>query len=193
MNIFQNSKWKQECAIELNNRFKTLENMDEDNIDNNINEKWENIKTIIKETKQQLTEKDESTGTLKNRWYDKECKLSIEEMKKAREKWVIKGRWENEEQEYHHKRKEALKIIRNKKRLYIKNVTESIKEDQKYNNIRKTYQTINQFKKGYQHKFNMIRSKKGEVAMNTKERAELWKEYFNKLLNTEEPKELINP
>jgi len=193
VNIFQNSKWKQECAIELNNRFKTLENMDEDNIDNNINEKWENIKTIIKETKQQLTEKDESTGTLKNRWYDKECKLSIEEMKKAREKWVIKGRWENEEQEYHHKRKEALKIIRNKKRLYIKNVTESIKEDQKYNNIRKTYQTINQFKKGYQHKFNMIRSKKGEVAMNTKERAELWKEYFNKLLNTEEPKELINP
>ena len=100
--------------------------MDEDNIDNNINEKWENIKTIIKETKQQLTEKDESTGTLKNRWYDKECKLSIEEMKKAREKWVIKGRWENEEQEYHHRRKEAHKIIRIKKKLYNKTVTESI-------------------------------------------------------------------
>ena len=27
--------------------------------------------------------------------------------------------------------------------------------------------------------------------MNTKERAEIWKEYFDKLLNTEEPKELI--
>ena len=40
MNIFQNSKWKQEYAIELNNRFKTLENKeDEGNIDNNINEK----------------------------------------------------------------------------------------------------------------------------------------------------------
>ena len=44
------SKWKQEYAIELNNRFKILENMeDEDNMDNNINEKWQNIKTIIKE------------------------------------------------------------------------------------------------------------------------------------------------
>ena len=53
------------------------------------------------------------------------------------------------------------------------------------------YQTINQFKKGYQHKFNMIRNKKGELAMNTKERAEIWKECFDKLLNTEEPKELI--
>jgi len=45
---------------------------DEDNINNHINEKWENIKTIIKETKQQLIEKDKSTETLKNTWYDDE-------------------------------------------------------------------------------------------------------------------------
>ena len=69
----------------------------EDNSDNNINEKWENIKTIIKETKQQLIEKDESTETLKNRWYNEECKIAIEEMKKARGKWLTKERRENEE------------------------------------------------------------------------------------------------
>jgi len=78
VSIFQNSKWKQEYAIKLNNSFKILENMeDEDNIDNNINEKWENIKTIIKEIKQCLIEKDESTKILKNRWYDEKCKISI--------------------------------------------------------------------------------------------------------------------
>jgi len=27
--------------------------------------------------------------------------------------------------------------------------------------------------------------------VNTKEKAEIWKEYFDKLLNTEEPRELI--
>ena len=91
VNIFQNSKLEQEYAIEINNRFEILENMeDEDNSDNNINEKWENIKTIMKETKQQLTEKDESKETLKNRWYNEECKIAIEEMKKAREKWLMK-------------------------------------------------------------------------------------------------------
>jgi len=37
----------------------------------------------------------------------------------------------------------------------------------------------------------MSRNKKGELAMNSKERAEIWKEYFDNLLNTEEPKELI--
>ena len=31
----------------------------------------------------------------------------------------------------------------------MKNVTELIVEDQKHNNTRKMYQTINQFKKGY--------------------------------------------
>jgi len=111
-------------------------------------------------------------------------------MKKAREKWLMKGRREKEEQEYNHKRREAHKLIGNKKKVCMKNVIESI-EDKKHNNTRKMYQTINQFKKGYQHKFSIIRNKKGELVINTKEKAEIWKEYFDKLLNTEEPKELI--
>jgi len=97
---------------------------------------------------------------IKNRWYDEECKIAIEEMKKARVKQLIRGKRENEEQEYHHKRKEAHKKLGIIKKICIKNVMESIEEDQKYNNTRKQYQTINQFKKGYQHKFNMIRNKK---------------------------------
>ena len=111
-------------------------------------------------------------------------------MKKARGMWSIKGRREKEEQEYHHKRKEAHKIIRNKKKTYMKNVILSI-GDQKHNNKSEMYQTVNQFKKGYQNKFNIIRNKKGELAMNTKEKAEIWKEYFDKSLNIEEPRELI--
>jgi hypothetical protein len=64
----------------------------------------------------------------------------------------------------------AQKIIWNKKKVYMKNVIESVEEYQKHNNTSKIHQTINQFKKGYQHKFSMIRNKKGELAMNTKEK-----------------------
>ena len=118
--------------------FIQLENLDdEDSVDNNINGKWENIKTIIKETKQQLTEKDEGTETFKNKWYDEECKFAIEETQTAREKWLIKGRREKEELEYHHKRKEAHKIIRNKKKTQTKNLIESTEEYQKHNNTKK--------------------------------------------------------
>jgi hypothetical protein len=93
-------------------------------------------------------------------------------MKIAREKWLIKARRENEEHEYHHERK-AHKIIRNKKKLHIKNVTESIEEDQTHNKTRKMYQTRNQFKRGYQQQFNIIMNIKGQLAMNTKETAEI--------------------
>jgi hypothetical protein len=36
----------------------------------------------------------------------------------------------------------------------------------------------------------MIRNKNGELAMNTRHRAEIRKEYFDKLLNDDEPMEL---
>ena len=92
VNIFQNPKWKQEYAIEINNKFEILQNLDdEDFIGNNINEKWENIKTTTKETKQQLIERVEGTETFKKKWYNEGCKFAIEEMKKAIEKWLIKG------------------------------------------------------------------------------------------------------
>jgi hypothetical protein len=45
-------------------------------------------------------------------------------------------------------RRKAHKIFRNKKSVCVKNVVESIKEDQKHNSTKKMYQTINQFKKG---------------------------------------------
>jgi len=44
--------------------------------------KWESIKTIIKETKQQLIEKVGNTELVRNKWYDEECKSAIEEIRK---------------------------------------------------------------------------------------------------------------
>lgn len=63
-------------------------------------------------------------------------------MKKEREKWLIKGRKENEEQQCHNERKEAHKIIKNERMLFIKPGTESLEEDQKRNNTRETYSDV---------------------------------------------------
>jgi hypothetical protein len=59
----------------------------------------------------------------------------------------------------------------------MKNVIESIEEDQKHNNTRKMYQTVNQFKKLYQNKFSIIRNKK-ELANNTKEKTKNMERIF---------------
>jgi hypothetical protein len=93
-------------------------------------------------------------------------------MKKAREKWLIKGRKENRSITI--KEKKAHKIIRNKKKIYMKNATESTEGDQKHINKMKMNQTVNQFKKGYQHKCSIIRNKIGQLAMNTTEKEEIW-------------------
>jgi hypothetical protein len=61
---------------------------------------------------------------------------------------VVDERKKKGEHEYYHKRREAHKKIRNKRKMYKKNVTESTEEDQKHNKTRKVYQTVNQFKKG---------------------------------------------
>jgi len=45
----------------------------------------------------------------------------------------------------------------------MKNIIESVEEDQKHNNTRKMYQAINQLKKGYQHKFSIIGNKKRRI------------------------------
>jgi len=75
----------------FNNKCEMLENTeDEDNTDNKSNAKWESIKIIIKETKQQLIENDKSREKFKNIRYDEECKIAIEQMKTARENWLIK-------------------------------------------------------------------------------------------------------
>jgi len=65
---------------------------EEDSIDNNINENGKTLKQQSRKIKQQLTEKDEGTETFKNVWYNEKCKFAKEEMKKATEKWLIKGR-----------------------------------------------------------------------------------------------------
>jgi len=52
----------------------------------------------------------------------------------------------------------------------MKNVTLSTEEDQKHN-TRKMCQTVNQFKKGYQHKISKIMNKNEEMAMNTKRKS----------------------
>jgi hypothetical protein len=72
----------------------------------------------------------------------------------------------------------------------MKNVKESTEVNQKHNNTRKMCQTVNQFKKGYQHKFTIIRNKKRRIFNEYKGESKNM-EYFGKLLHTKEPRELI--
>ena len=47
VNIFQNPKWKQEYALEINNKFEILEYLDDDSIDSNIKPYPANVENMV--------------------------------------------------------------------------------------------------------------------------------------------------
>jgi hypothetical protein len=63
---------------------------DEGDADKTIDGKWENIKTIIKETNQKIMEKDGSVERIRNKFYDEEMKAAVEMMEREMEMWQIK-------------------------------------------------------------------------------------------------------
>jgi hypothetical protein len=68
-----------------------------------------------------------------------------------------------------------------KKREYLKNKINELKTNSKNKNIRDLYRGINEFKKGYQPRTNMVKEN-GDLA-DSHSILNRWKNYFCQLLN----------
>jgi len=53
--------------------------------------------------------------------------------------------------------------FRNKKKAYLKAKIEELETNSKIKNIRDLYKGINDFKKGYQHRTNIVKDKKDDL------------------------------
>jgi hypothetical protein len=58
---------------------------------------------------------------------------------------------------------EASRTFRTKKRKYLKNKINELETNSKNNNIRDLYRGINEFKKGYQPRNNMVKEENGDL------------------------------
>jgi hypothetical protein len=58
-------------------------------------------------------------------------------------------------------KREASRHFRNKKREYMKDKINELESNSKNKNIRDLYRGINEFKKGYQPKTNLVKDEKG--------------------------------
>jgi hypothetical protein len=79
-------------------------------------------------------------------------------------------------------RHEANGHFRNKKREYLKDKINELAMNSKKKNIRDLYRGINEFKKGYQQRNNLVKDENGDlvdppIILNR------WKYYFSRLLN----------
>jgi hypothetical protein len=60
-------------------------------------------------------------------------------------------------------RREASRTFRNKKREYLKGRINELETNNKNKNIRDLYRGINEFKKGYQRRINIIKNENGNL------------------------------
>jgi len=76
--------------------------------------------------------------------------------------------------------REASRYFRNRKKEYLKVKLNELETNDKIRNIRDLYRGISDFKKGYQHRTNIIKGEKGDLLRDSHSRC---RNHFSQLLN----------
>jgi hypothetical protein len=80
-------------------------------------------------------------------------------------------------------RREASRHFGNKKREYLKDKINELESNSKNKNIRDLYRGLNDFKKGYQSRTNLVKDDRGDLVADPHKIFNRWKNYFCQLLN----------
>jgi hypothetical protein len=80
-------------------------------------------------------------------------------------------------------RRETSRTFRKKKRVYLKGKINELETNNKNKNIRYLYRGINEFKKGYQPRINIIMYENGNLIAGLQNVLKRWKNFFNQVLN----------
>jgi hypothetical protein len=73
--------------------------------------------------------------------------------------------------------------FRNKKREYLKGKINELATSSKNKYIRDMYRGINEFKRGYQPRNNLVKDENGDLLADSNTILNRWKSYFSQLLN----------
>jgi hypothetical protein len=128
---------RKQFQIEISNMFEALENL---NNSKDINRAWENMKENIK-----ISAK-------------KTLALGVYGWKQAKMQWLQDPKQSNLDN-----LNNASKHFRNKKREYLKAKIKELETNSKNKNIRELYRGINDFKKGYQPRTDIVKDEKGDL------------------------------
>jgi len=169
------SEVKEQYQIEITNRFAALENLKDDE---EVDRTWENIKKNI----QTLARESLRLHELKQnkRWFDEECLGFLDQRKQTNMPW-IQDPSQSIVDNLNNVRREVNRHFRNKKKAYLRAKIEELETNSKIQNIRNLYRGINDFKKGYQPRCNIVKDERGDLVANSHSIAARWRNYFSQL------------
>jgi len=80
-------------------------------------------------------------------------------------------------------RRDVNRHFRNKKKEYLRAKIEELEANSNIHNIRDLYRGINDFKKGYQPRCNIVKNEKGDLFADPHNIVVRWRNYFSQLFN----------
>jgi hypothetical protein len=125
-----------------------------------INSAWETIRENI-----DISAK-ESLGYYESRkhkpWFDEGCSQLLDQGKEPKLQWLQDPSEVNGDNKKNVRCK-ASRNFRNKKREYLKDKVNELATNSKNKNIKDLYKGINQFKRGYQLRNNLVKDENGDL------------------------------
>jgi hypothetical protein len=95
-------------------------------------------------------------------WFDEACLELVDQRKEATLQWLqdpIEINWDN----LNNVRHEASRRFRSKKREYLKDKINELAMNSKKKNTRNMYRGMNEFKRGYQSRNNLVKDENGDL------------------------------
>jgi len=80
-------------------------------------------------------------------------------------------------------RREVSRNFRNKKKAYLRAKIKELETNSKIQNIRDLYRGINEFKKEYHPRCNIVKDEKGDMVADPHSIVARWRNYFSQLFN----------
>jgi hypothetical protein len=122
-------------------------------------------------------------------WFDKGCSTLLDQRKQAKLQWLQDLSEINGDNVYN-VRHEASTYFRNKKREYLKDKINELAMNSKNKNIRDLCRRINECKKGYQPKNNLVKDENGDLLVDSHNILNRWKNYFSQLWNVSDVRQI---
>ena len=114
--------------------------------------------------------------------FDKECLCLLDQSKHAKIQWLRDPNQSNVDNR-NNARRGSSRHFRNKKREYLKAKIYELETKSKIRYIKDLYLVINDFKKGYQARSNIVKDGKGDQITDSHSILARWRNHFSQLFN----------
>ncbi|KAL1447571.1 hypothetical protein WDU94_012383, partial [Cyamophila willieti] len=157
-------------------------------VQRDIDQNWKQCKDMILDVTNQTLKSKRKKDKV---WFNRECQKKVEERKHARDQWLNNTGDDTLKELYQSIRRETQIYLRRKKREFYNNILMEAEDDFNHHRARQMYQKIKKATQPFKQRQTLVKDKDGNMLTNEERISRRWVEYFDELLNAEEPQDMM--